>query len=154
MLPMIMAAAEGKSVLGPNDLRAHLEAGGLKGLLDFTRVPTRMPDICDRAWKQHPSLPPIGAIIVSYFAELAGVEIYASALSPGRIVIHPIRRVSDHQVGFDPGQQSLRIVVGGAVTTDKSMGAKNPKIARPSNGLAGQIRHVIRIGQPVRHLRG
>ena len=33
VLPVIVAAAERKAVLGPDDLRAHLEAGGLKRLL-------------------------------------------------------------------------------------------------------------------------
>src|SRR3982074_3938877 len=57
MLPMIMAAAEGKPVLGPDDLRAHLEAGGLKRLPDLARMPTSMPDIGDRARKQRPGPP-------------------------------------------------------------------------------------------------
>jgi hypothetical protein len=112
---MIMAAAEGKSVLGPNDLRAHLEAGNLKGLLDFTRVPTRMPDICDRAWKQHPCLPPIGTIVVGYLAELAGVKVDAGTLPPGRIVVHAVRWIRDHQVRADAGQQRVDVVLGGAV---------------------------------------
>ena len=117
---MIVPPAESKPVLGPDDLRAHVETRNLEGLLDLTRVPTRMPDIRDGAWKQHPGLPPIDAIVVGHLSQLASVEIYASALSPGRIVIHPIGRVRDHQVWFGPGQQALRIGVEGAVTTDKS----------------------------------
>src|SRR3979490_1891103 len=76
MLPMIMAAAEGKPVLGPDDLSAHREAGSLKRLLDLARVPTRMPDTGYRAGEQSPGLPPIGAIIVRHLAELARVEVY------------------------------------------------------------------------------
>src|ERR1700716_1667701 len=70
MLPMIMAAAEGKPVLGPDDLRAHLEAGGLKGLLDLARMPTSMPDIGDRSWEECPGFSPVGAIIVRDLAAL------------------------------------------------------------------------------------
>jgi hypothetical protein len=49
-------------------------------------MPTSMPDIGDRARKQRPGLPPIGAIIVRHLAELAGVEIDAGTLPPRRIV--------------------------------------------------------------------
>src|SRR3982074_3382513 len=75
MLPMIMAAAEGKPVLGPDDLSAHLEAGGLNGLRDLGRVRTSMPDMGNRPRKQCPGFPPVGAIIVRHLAELAGIEI-------------------------------------------------------------------------------
>src|SRR3979411_3180005 len=80
MLPMIMAAAEGKHVLGPDDLRAHLEAGSLKGLLEFTCVPTRMPDIRKRSREDGPGPPPVGAMVVRHLAELAGVEIDSGTL--------------------------------------------------------------------------
>jgi hypothetical protein len=117
VLPMIVASAKSEAILGPYDLSAHVEAGGFKRLLDFTCVPTRMPDICDRAWKQHPGLPPIGAVVVGYFTELAGVEVYASALPPGWIVVHPIRRSGDHQVRFDACQQPFHVAWGCAVPT-------------------------------------
>src|SRR5437899_4278355 len=151
---MIMASAKSEPVLGPDDLSAHVEAGSLKGLLDFTRVPTRMPDICDRAWKQHPCLPPIGAIIVCDLAELAGVKVYASALPPSRIVVYPIGRIGNHQVRLDPGQQPLGSFRGRAVTAKEAMRAKDPKIAGSRDRVARQVWHGVWIGQPFRELRG
>src|SRR4030081_1800302 len=103
MLPMIMAAAEGKPVLGPDDLRAHLEAGGLKGLLDLARMPTRMPDICDRAGKKRPGFPPVAAIFVRYLAEFAGVEIDAGTFPSRRIVACAIGRSANHHLRLVPG---------------------------------------------------
>src|SRR5258708_32339266 len=77
VLPMIVAPAERKPILGPDDLGAHVEAGSLKGLLDLARVPARVPDIGNRSGEQGPRIPPVGAIIVSHFAERAGVAIDA-----------------------------------------------------------------------------
>src|SRR6201991_3516849 len=54
VLPIIVSPAQGKTVLCPDDLRAHVEAGGLKGLLDLARMPARVPDECARARKQAP----------------------------------------------------------------------------------------------------
>src|SRR6476660_2928056 len=49
VLPMIVAPAERKPILGPDDLGAHIEAGSLQGLLDLACMPAGVPDIGDRA---------------------------------------------------------------------------------------------------------
>jgi hypothetical protein len=122
-------------------------------LLDLASVPPRMPDICDRAGEQCPGLPPVGAIIVGYLTELAGVQVDSGALPPGGIIVHAIGRISDHKVRLNPAQQFLRVFRGGAVATHETMPAKNPNIAGSRDGLAGQVRHGIWIGQPLRELR-
>src|SRR3981081_1916636 len=154
VLPMIVASAERETVLGPNDLGAHLEAGGLKGLLDLARMPTSMPDICNRARKQRPGLPPTGAIVVRYLAELAGVEIDAGTFPPRRIVIHAVGRIGNHQLRLDPGQQPLGSFRGRAVTAKEVMRAKDPKIAGSRDRVARQVWHGVWIGQPFCELRG
>ena len=69
MLPVIVAAAEHKPVLGPDDLRADVEARGLEALGDGAGVERAMPDIGDVAGEQRPGLAPVGAVVVS---DLAG----------------------------------------------------------------------------------
>ena len=83
MLPVIVAAAERKPVLGPDDLGAYLEACRFQRLLDVAGIPAGMPDVGDRARKQRPGLPPVGAVVVRDLAELALVEVDAGPLAPG-----------------------------------------------------------------------
>ena len=85
MLPMIMAAAERKAVLGPDDLGAHVEAGGLKRLLDLARYAGwrarhRRPIPGNSAQASRQSARSSLATLPS----LRGIEIDAGALPPGR----------------------------------------------------------------------
>src|SRR5882672_2748141 len=98
-----------------------------------------MPDICDRAGEQCPGLPPVGAIIVGYLTELAGVQVDSGALPPGRIIVHAVGRIGNHQLRLDPGQQPLGSFRGRAVTAKEAMRAKDPKIAVSRDRVARQV---------------
>ena len=68
-----------------------------------------MPDVGDIAGKQRPGLAPVGAVVVQH---LAGGEIGTVAelaLPPGRIVVHAIGRIGDHQVRLHAGEHPLDI---------------------------------------------
>ena len=54
MLPMVIAAAHDKPLLGPDDLRADAETLAYQALCDGRGVKGAVPDIGDVAWKQGP----------------------------------------------------------------------------------------------------
>src|SRR5580693_10374456 len=91
-------------LLGPDDLSARLQPAGHQTRSDDVAVQSPVPNISDIAGKQRIRLPPVDAVVVEHLAqsELAATEL--TALSPGRLVAYPIRRVGDHQVRLRSGQ--------------------------------------------------
>ena len=77
VLPVIIAAAQGEVLLGPDDLSARLQpaSGQIGG--DDVAVQSPVPDIGDIPGEQRIGLPPVGAIVVEHLAlrELAGTEV-------------------------------------------------------------------------------
>ena len=71
MLPVIVAAAQRKVLLGPDDLAADFKAGAFQRLRDGDRVDPGMPDVGDIARKQIVGRRPVDALIVEHFAGLA-----------------------------------------------------------------------------------
>lgn len=57
---------------------------------------------------------------------MLAVASHAGAFAPGRIVVHAVRRVGDHQVGVNASQEPLHILCRRAVATDEPMAAKHP----------------------------
>jgi hypothetical protein len=68
VLPMIMAAAQGEVLVGPDDLSAQLQpVSGQIGGNDIA-VQSPVPDISDIPREQRIGLPPVGAIVVEHLA--------------------------------------------------------------------------------------
>src|SRR5262252_4822408 len=76
MAPMVVAPAQGKMRLGPDDLRAQLKPAGDQIAADHIAVERPVPHISDITGKQRIGLPPGGAVIVEHLAlrELAGTD--------------------------------------------------------------------------------
>src|SRR6516162_526567 len=97
VLPMIIAAAQGEVVLGPDDLSAQLQPASRQTSGNDIAVQSPVPDIGDIAGKQRIGLPPVDAIVVEHLAPRQGAATAAAARSPGRVVGNPVRRIGDHQ---------------------------------------------------------
>src|SRR5947209_15719711 len=86
MLPMVIAAAQGEVLLGPDNLSARLQpaAGKIGG--DKVAVQRPVPDISDIPGEQRISLSPVGAIVVEHLSlrELASVK--RAARPPARFI--------------------------------------------------------------------
>src|SRR5438477_2190152 len=98
MTPMIVAAAQCKMLLDPNDLRPRLQPASRQIGADHVAMQRPVPDISDISGKQCIGLPPVGAIIVEHLAlrEITGADPTPGA--PTRVVGNPVRRIGDHQV--------------------------------------------------------
>src|SRR6185436_1943548 len=70
VLPVIVAAAECKAVLRPDDLRPHFKADGLQRRLHGAGMPAGVPHIGDAAGEQRPGFAPVRPVVVGYLAEL------------------------------------------------------------------------------------
>jgi hypothetical protein len=57
-----------------------------------------VPNISDIPSKQGVGLPPVGAIVVEHLALRKLAVAQATARSPTRIIVDPIRRIGNHQV--------------------------------------------------------
>src|SRR6267378_2660634 len=86
VLPVIIAAAQGEVLFGPDDLSAQLQPAGGQAGGDDIPVQSPVPNIGDIPGEQRIRLPPVGAIVVEHLAlrQLAGVVV--AARSPGRLV--------------------------------------------------------------------
>jgi hypothetical protein len=105
VLPVIVPAGEREAVLAPDDLGTDLEAAGLERFLHNAGEAAGMPDIGDLAGKERPGLAPVGGVVVRHPAHLAGAGVHPGTSPPVRLVVDPVGRVGDHQVGRDSGQQ-------------------------------------------------
>ena len=77
MLPMIIAAAQGEVLLGPDDLRPRLEAASSETSGGDLAVQSPEPDIDNIPGEQSMGFPPAGAMIIEYLAprELARLRL-------------------------------------------------------------------------------
>src|SRR5204863_3356230 len=64
MTPMVVAAAQCKMLLDPDDLRPRLQPASRQIGADHVAMQRPVPDISDIPGKQRVGLPPVGAIIV------------------------------------------------------------------------------------------
>jgi hypothetical protein len=60
MLYVVVAAADSKIVLGPDDLSSHHQAAGVKAVLHECGLSAGMPDIGNVAREKRPRLAPVG----------------------------------------------------------------------------------------------
>jgi hypothetical protein len=95
---MVVAAAQCKMLLDPDDLRPGLQPASREIGADHVAMQRPVPDISDISGKQRIGLPPVGAIIVEHLAlrEITGADPTSGA--PARVVGDPVRRIDDHQV--------------------------------------------------------
>src|SRR4051794_2567488 len=154
VLPVIIATAQREVLLNPDDLRATLQPAGRQVGTHDIAVQRSVPDISDIASKQRIGLPPVGAVIVQHLAprQLAGTE--ATARPPGGIIVDPVRRIGDHQVGLRSGQHRLDIRRVGAVATADPVVVQQPYVAGPSDRLIGYLQDGVGIGQTARSQAG
>ena len=154
VLPVVIAAAQGEVLLGPDDLSAQLQPAGRQIGGHDIAVQRAVPDIGDIPGKQRIGLPPVGAIVVEHLAlrELAAAE--AAARSPGRIVADPVRRIGDHQMRLRARQHLLDIGRAGAVAAANPMVSQQPYIAEPGDRLIGYFRDAVGIRQTARSQTG
>src|SRR5437763_3256808 len=66
MTPMVVAAAQGKMLLDPDDLGARLQPASGEIGADHVAMQRPVPDISDISGKPRIGLPPVGAIIVAH----------------------------------------------------------------------------------------
>src|SRR6516225_9670408 len=154
MAPMVVAPTQGEMRFGPDDLSAQLEPAGGQIAADHVTVQRPVPHISDIAGKERIGLPPVGAVIIEHLAlrELAGID--PTARAPGWIIADPIRGVAHHQMGLRSRQHRLDIRRIGAVTTTDAVVSQPPDVARPSDGLIGDIRDAVGIAQTSRPQTG
>src|ERR1035438_5301442 len=88
MLPVIIAAAQGKAILCPDDLIANFKTAGLDGLLDCRGMSAGMPHICQVALEQGVGFTPVDAIIIPDLTQLGVVVIHPSLDTPFGGVAH------------------------------------------------------------------
>ena len=126
MLPMVIAAAQGEVLLGPDDLSARLQpaAGQIGG--DNVTVERPVPDISDIPGEQRISLSPVGAIVVEHLSlrELAPANL--AARPPARFIADPVWRIGDHQMRLSSGQHLRDIGRVGAVATANAVVSQQP----------------------------
>ena len=79
---MVMSAAERKTILGPDDLSAHVEAGSGKRILHRAGMTAGMPHVSDTAGKQRPCFAPIGFVVIGDFTEAFIVVLNARGRAP------------------------------------------------------------------------
>src|SRR6266536_3427091 len=133
MLPVVMPAAQGEVLLGPNNLRANLEAAGDEPGGDFGRVYTRMPDIRYRAGKQLMGGGPIDDIVMANHAGLPWLA-ETRLLPPLRIVLNTVGWIGDHQRRLRGAEQPLhRSRVGGIAAEDAVPPIEYPEIAESAH---------------------
>ena len=130
MLPVVVPAPEHQAVLGPDDLGADLEAAGGQALGHRRRVQGAVPDIGHLAGEQRPGLAPVGPVVVLAPCRCGGRGAEPGAVAPGRVVLHAIGRVGDHQVRPHAGQRPLDHRRVGAVAADQAVAAEQPDVAR------------------------
>src|SRR5215471_1006912 len=154
MTPMVMAAAQRKMLLDPDDLRPRLQPASRQIGADHVAVEGSVPNISDISGKQRIGLPPVAAIIVEHLAlrEVAGPD--PTTRAPARIIVDPVRRVGDHQVRHRSSQHRLDIGRAGAVATTDPVVSKQPDVARPSDWVIGYFREAVGIGQTARSETG
>src|ERR1700720_3990280 len=150
VLPMIIAAAQGEVLFGPDDLSARLQPASRQTGGGDIAVQSPVPNIGDIPGEQRIGLPPVDAIVVEHLAlrQLAGTE--AAARSPGRIVADAIRRIGDHQMRPRSRQHWRDIRRARAVAAADPVVSQQPYVAEPSDRLFGYFRDAVRIGQPAR----
>ena len=115
-----------------------------------------MPNIGDRAREEGPGRAPVAAVVIGDLAELGPVQVDAGPCPPGGIVLHPIGRIGDHEVGNDPVQSSLDGLGIRAVAADETVGAETPHVARLADRIIRTGRRLVGIGEalaPVRQQR-
>src|SRR5712672_521969 len=154
VLPVIIAAAQGEVLLGPDDLSARMQPAGRQTGGNNVAVQSPVPDVGDIAGEQRVRLPPVGAIVVEHLAprEIAGTK--AAARSPGRVVADPIRRIGDHQVRLRSCQHWRDIGRAGAVAAADPVVSQLPYVAGPSDRVIGYFRDAVGIRQTARPQTG
>jgi len=154
VLPVIIAPAQCEMLLGPDDLSAHLQPASRQTGGDDVTVHRPVPDISDISREQRIRLPPVSSIVVEHLSprELAGTA--AAARSPRRVVADTVWRIGDHQVRLRSRQHQLDIGRAGTVATANPVGAQGPYVTEPSDGLIGNFRDTVGIGQTARPQAG
>jgi hypothetical protein len=154
VLPVVIAAAQGEVLLGPDDLSARLQlAGGQTGSDDIS-VQSPVPNIRDIPGEQRIHLTPVGAIVVEHLAPREFVGTEALARSPRRLIPDPIRRIGNHQVRLRSRQHGFDIRRAGAVVATNPVVPQLPYITELSDWLIEYFRHAVGIRQTARSQTG
>jgi hypothetical protein len=137
VLPVVITTAQGEVLLDPDDLGPWLQPASRQIDADDFAAQRSVPDIRDIASKQCLGLPPVGAVVVEYFAlrQLAGTEM--AARSPTRIIVDAIRRIGDHQIGLRSRQHRLDIRRIRTIPAADPMISQQPYAAGLSNQVFG-----------------
>ena len=128
MLPVVGAAGDDEAPLGPDDLVAHLELGHEQRGPDLARVEVTVPTVGHVTGKRAPDVGPVGAVVVLDCTDPS------RAPPPGRVVVHPVGRVSDHEVRH-LGSQQRRDVLR-RFPAHEPVRAELVDLSRPDGGLA------------------
>src|SRR5436190_10590062 len=93
MLPMVIAAAQGEVLLGPDDLSARLQPAAGQIGSDNVAVQRSEPDVSDIPGEQRISRSPVGAIVVEHLSlrELAPAKL--APRPPARFIADPVGRI-------------------------------------------------------------
>jgi hypothetical protein len=98
VLPVVIATAQGEVLLDPDDLGPRLQSASRQIGSHDIAVQRSVPNISDIPSKQGVGLPPVGAMVVEHLALRKLAVAQATARSPTRIIVDPIRRIGNHQV--------------------------------------------------------
>jgi len=147
---MVIAAAQGEVLLGPDDLSARLQpaAGQIGG--DNRAVQRPVPDISDIPGEQRISLSPVSAIVVEHLSlrELAAAK--RTARPPARFIADPVWGIGHHQMRLSSGQHLRDIGRVGAVAAANAVVSQQPDVAGPSDRLLEDLRDAVGIRQTAR----
>jgi len=69
VLPMIVAPADRKVLLAPDDLRANIKFARPQAFGDLCAEEARMPDVTNVAFEVRPGRSPVDSIVIQDFAE-------------------------------------------------------------------------------------
>jgi hypothetical protein len=129
VLPVIVAAAQGKVLFRPDDLGADVKARILQRRSHFSGVQPGMPDIGDISAKQLVCFAPVHAIVVLHGSGLPLLT-EAGFFPPLRVVSDSIGRVSDHEHRNRRSAQPFDIGRNGRVAAHDAVFSTEPEIAR------------------------
>ena len=114
MRPMNVAATDGEMLFSPDDLTADCEARRLEIRCDRRGLETAVPNVRNVAGKQLPGDRPCRASVIRHAADRGPLR-RVRAMSPGRIVGNPVRRIGHHHDRCGPIKQTRHVAGGGCV---------------------------------------
>ena len=97
-----------------------------------------VPDIGDGAGEQRPGLAPVRAVVVRHAAGALRLR-RARLVAPGRVVVHAIGRVGDHQVRAHAAEQPGHVVGVGGVAAEQPVRTEMPEVARAADGIGRRL---------------